>query len=43
MKGELDELHQEDILKSFFEILEISMKNPTVPVSYRTTESDEIY
>jgi hypothetical protein len=43
MNGELTALRGEENLKTYFEILEISMKNPTVPVSFRTTESDQIY
>jgi hypothetical protein len=39
MNGELTALREEENLKTFFEILEISMKNPTVPVSFRTNES----
>ena len=43
MNGELTALRHEENLKSYFEILEISLKNPTVPVSYRSTENDQIY
>lgn len=43
MNGELTALRHEENLKSYYEILEISLKNPTVPVSYRSTENDQIY
>lgn len=43
MDGELTALRDEENLKTFFEILEISMKNPTIPVSFRTNESLEVY
>jgi len=43
MNGELTALRHEENLKTYFEILEISLKNPTVPVSYRSTENDQIY
>lgn len=43
MGGELTAFRQEENLKTYYEILEISIKNPSVPVSYRSTENDQIY
>lgn len=41
MKGELHHsLQQEENLKSYYDILDISIKNPTVPVSFRSIENE---
>lgn len=43
LKGELEDLNFEESLKTFLEILQISLKNSSVVVTYKDTENQQIY
>ena len=41
--GELEEVQNADDLKSYYEILTISLKNPSIATSFKNTENEQIY
>ena len=42
-KGELEQDKDLDDLKPYYEILTISMKNPSVATTFKNTENEQIY